>query len=319
MLEMMLGSAGESKPDLLKLVDLSYSGTPPVGWNGYSNAMVYDPYRSRIALHGPSDGLLYPFDLASNTFATADPANRSNSLRMGTRFAETSPMGGAAFKWGINGSSYQSDMKYVNSDLKFYTASTWANNTSYHNQCTIGTNAYFFGGAYGTTVMGLNNMAVYMWNLNGTTLAAHGSVTLAPLTHNAYIGHDDVSIFIFGGTTSNSSGSSLTKEVWRYLLAQKIWQKVSDCPFSGLTGGMNTPFYDGKFWFLGATTTNSSVLNGQLWSYKVYDATWKLEATYPELNNYRTGQLFIYNDTLYYFFPQIGSAATTTIFTIRLA
>lgn len=317
MLELMLGSPGKSAPDVLKLVDLPYTGTPPVGWSGYSNAMIFDPYLSRVALHGPNDGLLYPFSLAGGSFSTPDSANKSNNLRMGTRFAETASNNGAALKWGINGSYYQNDMLYVNSSLKFYTASTWAGNTAYHNQCTVGNNAYFFGGGYGTSVVGLNNMAVYVWNLFSTGVTAHGTTTMAPLTYNCFVGHDDISIFIFGGVTSASSGNAVTQEVWRYLLAQKTWQKVSNCPFA-ISGGMNTPYYDGKFWFLGATTLNSTTLNGQLWSYKVYDASWKLEATYPELNTYRTGQLFIYNDTLYYFFPQVGSSPSTKIFTIRL-
>lgn len=317
MLEMVLGKSGKSLPDLLKLIDLPYTGTPPVGWNGYSHAMIFDPYLFRVVLHGPNDGLLYPFSLAGSSFSVPNSANKSNPMRMGTRFAETASNNGAAFKWGINGSSYLNDMYYVDSSLKFYSTSTWSGNTAYHNQCTVGNNAYFFGGVYGTSVQNLNNMAVYVWNLLSTGVTAHGSLAMAPLTYNSYIGHDDVSIFIFGGATSTSSGNAITQEVWRYLLAQRVWQKVSNCPFA-ITGGMNTPYYDGKFWFLGATITNSTALNGQLWSYKVYDASWKLEATYPELNAYRTGQLFIYKDTLYYFFPQLGGAPSDKIFTIRL-
>lgn len=317
MLELMLGSPGKSVPAVLKLVDLPYTGTPPVGWSGSDNAIVFDPYLSRLALHGPNDGLLYPFELADSSFTPPDTANKSNKLYAGTRFAETASNSGAAFKWGANAGRYQNDMLYVNSSLKFYTASTWAGNTAYHNQCTIGNNAYFFGGTYDTSVMGLRNMAVYVWNLLGTTITAHGTMTMAPLTYDCFIGHDDASIFIFGGATSTSSSNTRTQEVWRYLLAQKAWQKVSNCPFP-IGGGMNTPYYDGKFWFLGATTISNHTSNKELWSYKVHDASWKLEATYPELSTYRTGQLFIYNDTLYYLFPRVSNLPSTKIFTIRL-
>ncbi|QKE54478.1 hypothetical protein ACSA002_1640 [Salmonella phage vB_SalM_SA002] len=317
MLELMLGSPGKSVPNLLKLVELPYTGTPPVGWSGYSNAMIFDPYRFRAVLHGPDDGLLYPFELADSSFTPPDTANKSNRLREGTQFAETSPMGGAVLKWGVSGSYYKTDMLYVNSSLKYYPASTWTGNAMYFNQCTIDATTYFFGGLYGSSVMSLNNMAVYKFDLNGTGINSDASVTLAPLTYKCFIGHDDASIFIFGGAKSAASGNTVTQEVWRYLLAQKVWQKVSNCPFP-IGGGMNTPYYDGKFWFLGATTINNHTSNKELWSYKVHDASWKLEATYPELSTYRTGQLFIYNDTLYYFFPQVGSSTSTKIFTIRL-
>ncbi|QXO10647.1 hypothetical protein pEaSNUABM48_00177 [Erwinia phage pEa_SNUABM_48] len=311
----MLGGEDAGDPPLT-LTELIYSGTPPTGWAGYSNAMIFDASKDRFMLHGPNDGKLYPFDLKTNSFsAPGTPA--SPTLRMGTRFSEVASNGGAALKWGIAGSNYTNDCYYVNSALNFYSTSSWTGNCSYLQQCLVGNVAYFFGGIYGQTVMNKNDMSVYQWNLLSTGITAHGTTTMAPLTYNAYCGHDDVSIFIFGGAKSVSGSNTASTDVWRYLLAQKVWQKTANVPFN-LVGGQNAPYYDGKFWFLGATTANDTLLSQQLWSYEVYNATWKLEATYPELAGYRTGQQFVYDDKLYYVMPQNGGQVSTRIFTINL-
>lgn len=318
MLELMLNSSGVVT---MELKPRTYTGVAPSGFVPFSHPTILDPVRKRLLLLGYSDAKLYSLDLDTLTFSVPTTSSPVGGMRYGTRFTQASLAGGAALKYGISNTtgSFAPNMYYVNSSLGFYTASTWTSNTQYHNQVVVGDDVYFFGGSYGYTTFASNTMAVYKWYLNSTALAAHGTVAsgMPPLTYNGVLGTDGTDIYMFGGITSTSSGNASTSDVYKYTLASKSWSKIGTTPFI-MSTGLNTPYYAGKFWFLGATTTNGALWCKQLWSYTVTSGTWKLEATYPELENYRTGLLFLYGKTLYYFFPQLGGASSDKIFTIRL-
>lgn len=315
MLEFMLSGGNPKSSAYLQLTTLQYTGTPP-GWTGYTNNLIFQPNKKRFVLSGV-DTYKYPFDLEANAFTARSSFPRT--LSYGSRFSEADSLDGYLVRWGQSNGNYVASALYYNGNDVGINVPVSSTSTGYFHQCTVGDTFYLFGGTYGKSVEGTNDMRVFICSGSNTSIRTDGTVTtdMPVLTYNAYCGHTKDAIYMFGGVNSTSSGNSVTSDVWCYVLSTKRWSKVSTTPIP-ISGGGNTPFYDGKFWFLGATASNTEASLQQLWSYRVSDGLWSLEADYAELAGCRNGSLFVYNDKLYYILPMVSGRLGTNIFTINL-
>lgn len=317
MLELLM--AGGPAAVKYKLTEVIPSGTPPSGWTAYSNTSILDRTKNQFSAIGSTTGDLITYDLLTNKWN--DPVSAASSpLRNGTSFAECGSGNlGAYVKWGIQSSSYNTRALYY-SGGKFYAAATWTTNCAYPLQCTVGNIAYIFGGQYAYSVDGNNTMAVRTYAMAGNQVALHGTTNPAayPLRYNAAVGTDGKDIFVFGGVTSAQSGNTATKDILKYTVATKTWTLLANTMPITVGGGGNSPYYQGKFYFLGNATANGSAQNKSLWAYTVATGTWEQLVTFEELDGYRNGLLFIYNDLLYYVCPQLNSTIASRIWTVSL-
>lgn len=319
MFELVIGgtSIPPVSPEYLQLKKLEYTGSAPTTWAGYENNIAFRPNKNEILLGG-GDGYQYPFNLTNQSFGSRTSFPRKISY--GSRFSEADSLDGYFVRWGLSSGSAVASAVYYNQNNSGSSVSVGSNGTSYFSQCTVGDNFYMFGGNYGRTVEATNDMKVFYSSGANKTIVSHGTVSqnMCPLLYNCHVGHTDKEIFVFGGVYSASSGNTISRDVWKYDLSTKAWSKVQTTTPVTIGTGTNAPFYAGKFWFLGATTVNGAVANKTLYSFQPASGAWKEEAVYDELETYRSGQLFVYKDKLYYVMPLKSQTYSQDIFTVNL-
>lgn len=316
MLETMLMFDGKPQPAVGELKLLTVSGTRPTGWEPYTSASIIDRTNNRIVTISSSNGNITNFDLLTNTWGS--PINGGAMvLTYGTRGVEAYN-GTAYVKWGASNGSYVAKAMAL-TDNAFTAANGWSNTMYYLNQILVGNTWYLFGGRYGYSVDGANTMAVRTFS--GVNIGTHGTTnpTEFQLRFNATLGTDGTDIYVFGGNTSASTGAALTNEILKYTIATKTWSKLPTVTGFSVGGGAMAPYYKGKFYFVGNSTTQGSVDNGWIWTYTVATGLFEKWIYFPELTIYRQGLVFIYNDLLYYFCPYKNNAGgVPDIYTISL-
>lgn len=316
MLEAILVGRGVSTSNAGKLTLLTTTGIRAADWDPYPNAAVIDRTNDRIVVISNTSGNITNFDLLTNTWGSAINAG-GYGCQYGTGGIEGYD-GKAYIKWGQTGRTLATRSMMLQADRLSATGG-WPNTMLYFSQVLVADTWYLFGGSPNNTVDGVSLMGVRTFN---GVVSDHGTTNPEEfgVRYTGAVGTDGVDIYLFGGLAADSSGVGLamSNDILKYTIATKTWSKLPTKTGFPIGGREMAPYYQGKFYFVGNSAAQGSEDNTWVWTYSPSTGVFEKWLQFPELQVYRQGLIFIYDDKLYYFCPYKNGASGSDIYTITL-